>query len=193
LWAEYLDDAYGPKPSKLEWHLSVNRDLPGFSERHSTTKHSDNPNFKGVRTQAMVETNPASGAIRVTVLPQENGQYRCELASTFDDPPQTHVCWGQTREHAIAIALEQLADQYRQKAEEQQNLDWDDVERTEAGVVITKRYHVVLHYERIAEEESKFEAMHNTIMGNTVVENAKITVIEVEPSLPIEPLARSWL
>jgi hypothetical protein len=51
---------------------------------------------------------------------------------------------------------------------------------------------VILHYERIAEEESKFEAIHNTIMGNTVVENAKITVVEIDANLPIEPLERSW-
>ncbi len=141
----------------------------------------------------MVETNPTSGTISVTVLSQENGQYICQLSSTLDNLPQADSgCWGQTREHAIAIALEQLAEQYRQRAEEQQDLDWDEVERAESGAVITKRYHVILHYERIAEDKSKFEAMHNTIMGNTVVENAKITVIEVEPRLPLKPLARSW-
>jgi hypothetical protein len=31
-----------------------------------------------------------------------------------------------------------------------------------------------------------------TILGNTVVENAKITVIEISPDLPIAPLHRSW-
>ncbi|UBF29272.1 hypothetical protein K9N68_16410 [Kovacikia minuta CCNUW1] len=29
-------------------------------------------------------------------------------------------------------------------------------------------------------------------MGNTVVENAKITVIAIDPDLQIEPLTRSW-
>lgn len=65
------------------------------------------------------------------------------------------------------------------------------MEQSNTGEPITKHYHVILHYERIAEEESKFEAMHNTIMGNTVVENANITVIEIDPDIPIEPLTRS--
>ncbi|MEA5579379.1 hypothetical protein [Anabaena sp. UHCC 0451] len=99
---------------------------------------------------------------------------------------------GVNKEHAIAIALEQLADEYRRIAEERQNIDWETVERSDSGEPIAKHYHVILHYERIAEEESKFEAMHNTIMGNTVVENAKITVIEIDPSIPIDPLTRSW-
>ncbi|MEG4107020.1 hypothetical protein [Microcoleus sp. S13_C5] len=34
--------------------------------------------------------------------------------------------------------------------------------------------------------QSKFEAFHNTIMENTVVENAKISVIEISPYLEIE-------
>ena len=55
---------------------------------------------------------------------------------------------------------------------------------------IEKHYHVILHYERIAEAESKFEAMHDTIMGNTVVENAKISVLEISPDLQINPLTR---
>jgi phosphoribosylformylglycinamidine (FGAM) synthase PurS component len=46
--------------------------------------------------------------------------------------------------------------------------------------------------ERIAEDESKFEAMHNTIMGNTVVENATIAVIKVDEALPLEPIVRPW-
>jgi hypothetical protein len=97
-----------------------------------------------------------------------------------------------TKEHAIAIALEQLADEYRQIAEEKQNIDWETVERSDSGEPIAKYYHVILHYEHIAEEESKFEAIHNTIMGNTVVENAKITVIEIDQNIPIDLLTRSW-
>jgi phosphoribosylformylglycinamidine (FGAM) synthase PurS component len=89
--------------------------------------------------------------------------------------------------------LEQLADEYRQMAEERQNIGWDAVERSDAGETITKRYHVILHYERIAEDESKFETMHNTIMGNTVVENAKITVITIDSDLPVERVERSWI
>jgi phosphoribosylformylglycinamidine (FGAM) synthase PurS component len=64
------------------------------------------------------------------------------------------------------------------------------VERSQTGEAIIKSYHVILHYECINEAESKFEAMHNTIMGNTVVEDAKITVIEIKPDLPVEPLVR---
>ncbi|NET73648.1 MAG: hypothetical protein F6K62_22715 [Sphaerospermopsis sp. SIO1G2] len=71
-------------------------------------------------------------------------------------------------------------------------MDWLTVEHSETGEPIKKHYHVTLHYERLAEEESKFEAIHNTIMGNTVVENGKITVIEIDPEMPIDPLTKSW-
>jgi phosphoribosylformylglycinamidine (FGAM) synthase PurS component len=135
---------------------------------------------------------PPTGIISVTLLPQENG-YLCQLSPALGDTSQAaSECYGQSQEHALAIALEQLAEQYRQLAEAQQNLDWDAVERSASGEPVNKHYHVILHYERIAEEESKFEAMHNTILGNTVVENAKITIVEIDPSLPIEPQARSW-
>ena len=50
----------------------------------------------------------------------------------------------------------------------------------------------MLHYERITKDESKFEAVHNTIIGNTVVENATISVVEIDSDLPVEPIARSW-
>ncbi|MBD2459021.1 hypothetical protein H6G80_33850 [Nostoc sp. FACHB-87] len=142
----------------------------------------------------MTDVNPdITGTITIAVQPQDNGQYICQLSSSLSDSPRENIqCYGQTKEHAIAIALEQLADEYRKIAEEQQNIAWDTVERSDSGEPITKYYHVILHYERIAEEESKFEAMHNTIMGNTVVENANITVIEIDPDIPIEPLTRSW-
>ena len=136
----------------------------------------------------MTEVNPdrITGTITIAVLPQDNGQYVCQISPSLSDSPRENLqCYGQTKEHAIAIALEQLAGEYRRMAEERQNIDWDTVERSEAGEPITKHYHVILHYERIAEEESKFEAMHNTIIGNTVVENAKITVIEIDPDIPI--------
>jgi phosphoribosylformylglycinamidine (FGAM) synthase PurS component len=71
-------------------------------------------------------------------------------------------------------------------------LPQDTVERSDSGEAIPKHYHVILHYERIAEEESKFEAMYNTIMGNTVVENAKISAIAIDPDLPIDLLNRGW-
>jgi hypothetical protein len=136
--------------------------------------------------------NDTTGSITITVQPQDNGQYICQMSSFLEDTRQNWQCYGQTKEHAIAIALEQLADEYRQMAEERQNIDWETVERSDSGEPIAKYYHVILHYERIAEEESKFEVIHNTIMGNTVVENAKITVIEVDQNIPIDPLTRSW-
>ncbi len=133
-----------------------------------------------------VDPDRITGTITIAVLPQDNGQYVCEISPSLSDSPRENLqYYGQTKEHAIAIALEQLADEYRRMAEERQNIDWDTVERSEAGNPIAKHYHVILHYERIAEEESKFEAMLNTIMGNTVVENAKITVIEIDPNMPI--------
>lgn len=142
----------------------------------------------------MTDVNPdITGTITIALLPQDNGQYICQLSSSLSDSPRENIqCYGQTQEHVIAIALEQLADYYRRIAEERQNITWDTVERSDSGEPITKHYHVILHYERIAEEESKFEALHNTIIGNTVVENAKITIIEVDPDIPIEPLTRSW-
>ncbi|MBD2490421.1 hypothetical protein [Aulosira sp. FACHB-615] len=142
----------------------------------------------------MTDVNPdITGTITIAVEPQDNGHYICQLSSSLSDSPRESLeCYGQSKEHAIAIALEQLADEYRRIAEERQNIAWDTVERSDSGKPITKHYHVILHYERIAEEESKFEAMHNTIMGNTVVENANITVIEIDPDIPIEPLTRSW-
>ncbi|MEH1887519.1 hypothetical protein [Nostoc sp.] len=142
----------------------------------------------------MTDVNPdITGTITIAVQPQDNGQYICQLSSSLSDSPRKNVqCYGQSKEHAIAIALEQLADDYRRIAEERQNIAWDTVERSDSGKPITKHYHVILHYERIAEEESKFEAMHNTIMANTVVENANITVIEIDADIPIEPLMQSW-
>ncbi len=141
----------------------------------------------------MTQMNPdgITGTISITVLPQDNGQYVCEIASSLSD--RSNNCtrfYGQTKEHAIAIALESLADEYRQKVEEEQNIGWLAVERAESGEPIQKHYHVILHYEEIAEAESKFEARHNTLLGNTVVENAKISVIEISPDIQIEPLER---
>jgi hypothetical protein len=139
------------------------------------------------------QTNLISGTIAITVFPQGNGQYFCELSSSLGGASESKIgCHGQTQDHAIAIALEQLADEYRNKVEEGQGLEALAVERSESGEIINKHYHVILHYERIAEDESMFEATHNTIMGNTVVENAKITVVEIDPDLPIDPIARSW-
>jgi hypothetical protein len=74
------------------------------------------------------------------------------------------------------------------EAEAEQQVDWEAVDRSPSGKVNEKRFHVILHYERVAEEESKFDATLNTQLGNTVVENAEIVLIQVDPALPIEPL-----
>ncbi|RUS94936.1 hypothetical protein DSM106972_091870 [Dulcicalothrix desertica PCC 7102] len=82
----------------------------------------------------------------------------------------------------------QLAGQYRSYAEESQNKDFRAVELSASEEPIEKRYHVILHYERITKAESKFEALQNTLLGNTVVENAKVTLIEIDANLPVQPL-----
>ncbi|MDZ8264588.1 hypothetical protein [Nostoc sp. ChiQUE01b] len=123
--------------------------------------------------------------ITINVEADENEQYICILSSSIDElRDENHYC-GQTREHAIAIALEQLASKYRQIAEEGQNKDWLAVERSESGEAIQKHYHVILHYECLGRAESKFEAMQDTLMGNTVVENTKVTLIEIDANLPV--------
>ncbi|MFN6455884.1 MAG: hypothetical protein RM022_027315 [Nostoc sp. EfeVER01] len=129
-----------------------------------------------------------TGTITINVQGSDNEQYVCQLSSFVDQPTDEIRCCGQTREHAIAIALEQLASKYRQIAEEGQNKDWLAVERSESGEVIQKHYHVILHYERIGIAESKFEAMQDTLLGNAVVENAKVTLIEIDANLPVSPL-----
>ena len=134
-------------------------------------------------------SNSITENFAITVYPQNNGQYTCEFSNLSTN---TIRCYGQTREHAIANALEKLAADYRQIAEDQQqNIGWDEIKKSETGEVIENSYHVILYYEDIIEVESKFEAMHNTIMGNTVVENAIITVIEIDKDLPIELLTKS--
>lgn len=143
----------------------------------------------------MNETNSEhlTGTLSIAVLPQEKGQFLCQLSSCFSDRNREDIqCYGQTPDHAIAIALEQLAETCRQRAEERQNLDWEAVERSETGAPIEQRYHVMVHYEDIITAASKFEAMHNTLLGNTVVENAKITVIKIADDLPVDPLTRPW-
>ncbi len=138
-------------------------------------------------------TDRITGTITINVSPEANGQYLCQMAPTLSDQSRNgSEFFGQTPEHAIAIALEHLAEEYRSLAENRQAIDWDRVERSEAGDAIAKQYHVILHYERVGAAESKFEAMENTIMGNTVVENAKITVIEVSPDISIAPMVREF-
>jgi hypothetical protein len=135
----------------------------------------------------MTDTNRnlISENLSITVTLENNDYYLCQLSNPLpDSSPNTINCYGQTQEHAISIALEQLAEQYRQIAEEQQNVDMLTVERSPDGEAISKLYHVTLHFECTIDAESKFEAMHDTIMGNTVVENGKITVIGVSEDLP---------
>lgn len=125
--------------------------------------------------------------ITLSIDTQSNGKAMCTVAAALaGQSPEIQEFQGQNQDHAIAIALEDLAARYRKAAGEQQSGDWLAVERSQSGEPIEKRYHVILHYERIAEDESKFEARHNTIMGNTVVENATIEVIEIDPDLSIE-------
>jgi hypothetical protein len=137
---------------------------------------------------------PTHLTIHLSLTSEANGQTLCQrmIQHGEDQPEAPQTFAGQSQNHAIAIALEHLAEQYRKAAEEQQPGDWDAVERSPSGDIIQQRYHVILHYERIAEDESKFEAMHNTRMGNTVVENATITVIKVDEALPLEPIVRPW-
>ena len=141
----------------------------------------------------MNQTNSeqTSETITVTVEQQENGQYLCHLSPSLGDRPREEIrCYGQGKEHAIAIALEKLAADYRRMAEEGQNIDWLEVQLDESGKPIEKLYHVILHYERTIEAKSKFEAMHHTIMGNTAIEDAKIFPIAIDPDLPIEESLR---
>ncbi|BAZ08862.1 hypothetical protein NIES4071_06680 [Calothrix sp. NIES-4071] len=126
--------------------------------------------------------------VTINVLSDDNGRYHCQISPSVEQPPHEIHCYGQSEEHAIAIALEQLASQYREIAEVSQNKDWEAVERSASSEPIKKRYHVILHYERIIKAESKFEALQDTLLGNTVVENAKVTLIEIDPNLPVQPL-----
>lgn len=137
---------------------------------------------------ADINSDRAEGTISLAVFPQENGHYLCQISSSLSDRPEEQF-YGQTKEHAIAIALEHLATRYRQQAEKlQNNTDWDAVEFSDSGEAIEKRYHIILHYERIANEESKFEAMQNTLLGNTVVERGTLSIIEIAPDLPVRRL-----
>ncbi len=130
-----------------------------------------------------------SKTVTINVLSDDNGRYLCQISPSVDQPSHEIRCYGQSEEHAIAIALEQLASQYRQIAEQNQNTDWEAVERSASGEPIEKRYHVILHYERIIKAESKFEALQDTLLGNTVVENATVTLIEIDVNLPVQPLS----
>jgi hypothetical protein len=127
----------------------------------------------------------SSGSIVVTVIPQANGRYVCEVTPNLPGGTGTTKAFhGQTANHAIACALEDLARALRVEVEAGQNVAWDAVDRSPSGKVEEQRFHVILHYEGLVDEESKFEAMHNTVLGNTVTENAEVTVIQVDPDFP---------
>lgn len=132
-----------------------------------------------------------SGHVAITISPQADGHHIAEAACALGEQiAVTSELHGQSMKHAVSMVLEQLARKFRQEAEAEQNLAWDAVDRLPSGAVKEKRFHVILHYERVTEDESKFEAMLNTQLGNTVVENAEISAIQLDPSLPIEPLGR---
>ncbi len=132
-----------------------------------------------------------TGNIALAVIPQANGRYLCKATPLFDGRTgPTRSFHGQTSSHAIALALEDLARQFRIEAEAEQNIAWDEVERSPSGKVREKRFHVILHYETIIDEESKFEARNDILMGNTVIENAETSIIQVDPMLPIKPWKR---
>jgi hypothetical protein len=127
----------------------------------------------------------SSGTIALSVTPQANGRYLCEVRPSSEIGGGTMKGFpGQTAKHAIANALENLAGALRKEAEAGQNVEWDSADRSPSGTVSNKRFHVILHYERLVEEESKFEAMHNTMLGNSVVENGEITIIQVDRDFP---------
>jgi hypothetical protein len=126
------------------------------------------------------------GNIAINVTPQD-GQFLCALKSEFmGHSLPSRGYRGQSVHHAIAIALEHLASDFRREAAANQKIDFDAVDRTPSGKVLEKRYHVILHYECVTKDESKFEAAHNVRLGNQVVENAEITVIQIDDGLPID-------
>lgn len=134
----------------------------------------------------------ASGNIAINVIPPYAGGWVCQATSSpAGRDGQTTSFHGQTSSHAIALALEDLARAFRMKAEAEQNIDPEAVDRLAAGEAIDKRFHVILHYERVVDEESKFDAMTNTLHGNTVIENAEISIIQVDPGLPQTSLLRT--
>jgi hypothetical protein len=71
-----------------------------------------------------MKSDRTTGTIAIEVCAQSNGQYLCQMSSSLNDRPNDSMnFYGQTKEHAIAIALEHLAGEYREKAEKSQNID----------------------------------------------------------------------
>ena len=143
----------------------------------------------------MVEPNLdiLTGSISITALPQENGRYLCQISPSLSDQARPgQVFYGQTKDHAVAVALEHLADQFREAAEASQKQESvsSDVEAAEQPQ--ERLYHVILHYEGTIKAESRFDALHDTRMGNTVVENAKSVAIEISPDAEQQVLQQEW-
>lgn len=133
----------------------------------------------------MFSVDELDGLISYSVTPQMDGVgYTCALTASRDSPPQRFS--GQTARHALAVAIEHLASTLRREAEDEQGIRWDRTFISESSSKESSTYHISVHYERIAEEESKFDAVHNTLMGNTVVENAAVDVIRIDPKLTID-------
>jgi hypothetical protein len=177
--------------SSNKWKSGVPR-VPRFEKgnwRGTITSFRRNPAEDDAMPQSVPPSN--SGTIAITVIPQANGRYDCEVTPSLEGRigPAMRFC-GQNPKHAIAVALENLARAYRTEAETEQQIDGEAVSPSTSGKVAKKRFHVILHYERVAEEESKFDALENSLLGNTVVENAEISIIQVDPDLSIQPLAR---
>jgi len=132
-----------------------------------------------------------SGHIAVKVINEPNGHYLCEATPSVEGlSAPTARSYGESPKHAIAIALEQLARGFRLQAEAEQNIDWDAVDQSPTGEIKSKRFHVILHYERVADERTRFDALVNTQMGNTVVENAEVTLIQIGPDLQVATARR---
>jgi hypothetical protein len=152
----------------------------------------------GVRLQTTEEdekphpVHPShSGNIAITIITQAGGRCVCEMTPSLEGRTGPSVRFhGQNPKYAIAVGLESLARTLRLETEAEQQVDWEAVDGSPSGAVKERRFHVILHYERVAEEESKFEAMHNTLLGNTAVENAEIAIIQVDPDLPVEAWER---
>ncbi len=86
----------------------------------------------------MPQTVPAPnfGNIALTVALQEDGLYTCEASLSLEGQIGLTLKFpGQSPKHAIAIALENLAQMLRREAEAEQNLDWEAVDRTPSGEV----------------------------------------------------------
>jgi hypothetical protein len=128
-----------------------------------------------------------SASISISITREKTGRSVCEATLSIDGRTDlTTKCQGQSANHALALCLENFARKFRNEAEAEQNIPWNAVDRSQAGQFARERYHVTLHYEVVADEGSKFEALHHTLIGNTVIENAEVTIIHIDPELPVE-------